>query len=652
MDAVQGGYTMDVGTDSNRSIAARLHLSRRSLQIALGLIWIIDGLLKFQPALFKPAFVDIVIRPMAIGQPTVMASTINHMANFLSHEATMWVAVFGLIEIAIGLAMLFSRTVKPALIASFIWGGGIYLFGEGFGMVLTGHTSPLAGAPGAVCFYVLLGVMVWPREETDPNRARVGAESSVAGRGLFGGTGALLVWAAIWVFEAIIWMFPANRTGNAVTNQMSATAGGEPGWYAQLLHAFGHAFTGAGVWVAVLLAATSIVIALGPLVSNRIEVFIFLGIALALGYWVTGEGVGELLTFGGTDPSNGPIIALIGLSILPLVPAQASEPTPAARLMSKYPLGAVLGVLGLALVPLAVAVTPAGTEVVVSASRTSPSSVASASAIRSTTRSESSMAGMSMGGSTSAPSPRGGAKRSMNMSAMAGLNVTESNWKYTGPPLPPAEVNELVVSSEEQDKGHEMQTPNCTANPTAQQVLGATEYVQAVSAAVSKYKDLSVAIAAGYVPITTTNYPVVHYLNFRYMNQTDIMNPNKVDSLVYATTPYGPVLVAAMFLMPGAGDGPMPYGCLVQWHAHTNLCTSDSTHLIDGLQPCNAGSTADPTTPFMTHVWQVPVAGGPLAIDPSDLQVVEAAIMAQQQGSAPTTSGVPPPVETASPSPG
>jgi hypothetical protein len=54
---------------------------------------------------------------------------------------------------------------------------------------------------------------------------------------------------------------------------------------------------------------------------------------------------------------------------------------------------------------------------------------------------------------------------------------------------------------------------------------------------------------------------------------------------------------------------------------------------------------ADPTTPFMTHVWQVPVAGGPLAIDPSDLQVVEAAIMAQQQGLAPATSGPVPAVE-------
>ena len=230
----------------------------------------------------------------------------------------------------------------------------------------------------------------------------------------------------------------------------------------------------------------------------------------------------------------------------------------------------------------------------------------------------------------------------MNMSAMAGLNVTDPNWKYTGPALPAAEVNELTVSSDEQDKGHMMQTPNCTTEPTSQQVLGATQYVQATSAAVAKYKNLSAAIADGYVPITTTKYPVVHYLNFRYMNRKDLMNPNTVDSLVYATTPYGPVLVAAMYLMPNDGNGPMPYGCLVQWHAHTNLCTSNTSGQIDGLQPCNPGSHADPTTPFMTHVWQVPVPGGPLAIDPSDLQVVQAAIMAQQQGLAPTTSGLPP----------
>jgi hypothetical protein len=621
----------------HRSIPASLHVSRRSLQIALGLIWIIDGLLKFQPALFKPAFVNAVIRPMAVGQPTLIASAIDHMANFLSHEATMWVAVFGIVEIVIGAAMLSKRTVKSALIASFVWGACIYLFGEGLGMVFTGHTSPLAGAPGAVCFYVLLGVMVWPREEREPARQSVGADSAAAAGGAFGGSGALLAWAAIWIFEAIIWMFPANRTADAVTAQMSATATGEPHWYAHLLNAFGHAFVGAGVWVAVLMAALSIVIAVGPLMSKRPQTFFALGIAVALGYWVTGQGLGELLTRAGTDPSNGPLIALIALAVWPLVPALATEPTPVARIASRYPRGAVVGLLGLVLVPLAVAVTPAGSEVL---STVTPAAHSSGTTLASATHSSSSMS-MSMSPSSQPKGSKRGSTQPMNMSAMAGLNVTEANWHYTGPALPASEVQALTISSEEQDKGHEMQTPNCTTAPTSHQVLGATQYVQAVSAAVSKYKDLSTALAAGYVPITTTSYPVVHYLNIKYFNSQDVMNPNAVDSLVYATTPYGPVLVAAMFLMPGPGNGPMPYGCLVQWHAHTNLCTSETTHVIDGLQPCAVGSVADPTTPFMTHVWQVPVAGGPLAIDPSDLQVVEAAIMAQENGLAPTTTPIP-----------
>jgi hypothetical protein len=618
-----------------RSLAARLHINQRSLQLILGALWIFDGLLKFQPKVLKPEFVPTFIRQMAVGQPTLVGSALNHMATFLSHEATMWAAVMGMIEIGIGLGILFRRSLKPALVASFVWGIGIYIFGEGLGMVLTGDTSPLQAAPGAVCFYVLLGLLLWPRSEGSTEGA-VGTESSAAARGLFGGTGSLLLWAAIWIFEAIIWLFPFNRASDAISSQMASTAQGEPGWYAHFLNSFGHAFVGAGIWVAVILAVLSLVIALGPLVSNRPQVYIGLGIALALVYWVTGEGLGQLLTGSGTDPSNGPIVALIGLSLLPLIPARADEPAPAARLLAAHPRATVPSVLALVLVPLVAAVVPASYDTV--AATTPASSGSSPVRVVSTSGP---MNGMSM--SPKAGSTKGAAaSHSMNMSAMAGLNVTDSNWKYTGPPLPAAEVKLLTVVSNEEDKGHMMQTPNCTAKPTSQQVLRTTEYVQATSAAVAKYKNLSAALADGYVPITSTSYPVVHYLNFRYMNRQDVLNPNTVDSLVYATTPYGPVLVAAMYLMPGPGDGPMPYGCLVQWHGHTNLCSSDATGQIDGLQPCGIGSHAIPDTPFMTHVWQVPVAGGPLAIDPSDLQIVEAAIMAQQQGLAPTTTGTPP----------
>ena len=167
------------------------------------------------------------------------------------------------------------------------------------------------------------------------------------------------MWAGIWIFQAIIWLFPFNRTTNAVTNQMTDTANGEPGWYAHLLNSFGHAFVGAGVWVAVILAALSMVIGLGPLISKRPGPYIGLGIALALLYWVTGEGVGELLTFSGTDPNNGPLLALIGFSVLPTVPEPASEPTLAARFLATNPLGALSTLLAIVLIPSAVAIIPA-----------------------------------------------------------------------------------------------------------------------------------------------------------------------------------------------------------------------------------------------------------------------------------------------------
>jgi hypothetical protein len=622
-----------------RTVASALHVNRRTLQCALGALWILDGLLKFQPNLLKPSFVPDLIGPMAAGQPPLIGSTISHTANFLSHGATTWVAVFGLLEIAIGVGLLFRRSVKPALVTSFIWGAAVYLFGEGFGMVFTGHTSPLQGAPGAVCFSILLGLLVWPKSDQDSSRVRTGPQSSAAAGGLLGGTGALLAWAGIWIFEAIIWLFPFNRTGNAVTNQLAHTANGEPGWYAHFLHSFGHAFVGAGLGVAVVLATVSMIIGLGPLVSKRPQLYIGLGIALALLYWVTGEGVGALLTLGGTDPNNGPLLALIGLSVLPLVREPANEPTPAARFLATNPLGALGSVLAIILIPSAVAIVPA-----------TAAASASAAASTSSKPSTSSMSGMSMSGSGSgmtgmSTSPTGkhatksGHAAPMNMAGMAGLGVTDPHWKYTGPPLPPAEVANLTTVSAATDQGHKMQTPNCDTTPTSDQVLGATEYVQATSAAVAKYRDLSAAKAAGYFAITNPSYPVVHYLNPSYMNMKDLMNPNTVDSLVYATTPYGPVLVAAMYLMPGQGSGPMPYGCLVQWHQHTNLCMSAVTHLIDGFTPCPPGTFHYGSTPMMTHVWQVPVAGGPLAMDPSDLQVVEAAVMAQQRGLAPTTTG-------------
>jgi hypothetical protein len=191
------------------------------------------------------------------------------------------------------------------------------------------------------------------------------------------------------------------------------------------------------------------------------------------------------------------------------------------------------------------------------------------------------------------------------------------------------------------EEGHDMQTPNCSQSPTPAQVESADQLVQSTDAAVAKYKDLAAAQADGYFPITNPTYPVVHYIKLEYLRNRYVLDPNHVQSLVYATTPQGPVLVAAMYLMPSASEpGPMPGGCLTQWHKHTNLCRGGGTATISGFSidgTCPGGGIALPT-PEMLHVWQVPVPGGSLAMDPTDEQVVESAIMAQQAGQAPITS--------------
>ena len=172
----------------------------------------------------------------------------------------------------------------------------------------------------------------------------------------------------------------------------------------------------------------------------------------------------------------------------------------------------------------------------------------------------------------------------------------------------------------------------------------AVRLVQNTSADVAQYADVSAAKAAGYIPVTSPGYPVVHYVKISYMQDRYVLDPSHVDSLVYVTTPYGTVLAAAMYLMPRVGEpGPMPAGCMLQWHSHVNLCRSTTTGLVDGLEPCRPGSEPSGPTAVMSHVWQVPVPGGPLTLDPSDLQTVEAAVIAQQCGEAPHDPTTPPP---------
>jgi len=647
--------------------------SQRALQVVLGCFWILDAALQYQPFMFGNQFVPTYISANATGQPEPVSWLITQAGHFISPDIGVWNALFATVQLVIGVGLLFPRCVRPALITSFLWVAGVWFFGEGLGGLFTGTASALTGAPGSVLLYGLLGLMAWPRSgrsSHDTELVDTGLESCAAAHGLGGRTTVLTVWSGFWLLAAVLFLLPANRVASSVSAAISGMADGQPGWYARFLKQVGQGFGSAGVTQTWVLAILCVVIGLGPLLVRRYEGFLGLGVLLSVAFWLTSQGAGGILTGSGTDPNTAPLVILLALSMLP---REVARPTswspPISRLVRRHPALFGAGTVGVFCALLLAATYPAGAQP--SGGSNSMAGMTMSDATGSSTSSGSSMSGMSgMSGMTgmstgsqtgktahcSGPGQHGlnitnspnmkmgnlpGTTMNMNgadASAAAGLNATTSNWTYTGPALPSAEATELLTDGVNGPLDIHMAVSGCAGEPTFSEEIRAFSYVQTTSKAAAKYPTPASAVAAGYQLVSVAGYPVTYYVNPKTVSANEAakrtLDPDALDGLVYAETPDGyQVLAAAMYVLPNSiSPPPMPYGPLVQWHQRTNLCASSTLNesislSIAGVQPCAVG-TVQRRTPNLTMVWQLPVAGGPLAIQPPDIQIVEAAIMA------------------------
>ena len=136
-----------------------------------------------------------------------------------------------------------------------------------------------------------------------------------------------------------------------------------------------------------------------------------------------------------------------------------------------------------------------------------------------------------------------------------------------------------------------------------------------------QFADTATAEANGYRTIGDSITGDEHYINWSYVNDGHILDPNKPESLVYEMKNNKKTLVAAMYMLPfgsGFGDVPDVGGALTQWHVHRDLCLTDdpvqklvsTLTTIDGT--CPPRTTKAGNTP-MLHVWIVPNACGPFA---------------------------------------
>ena len=257
--------------------------TQRTLQIVLGLFWLLDAGLQFQPFMFGKGFTTTYLLNNAQGQPDVIRWIITNVGNFVGPHVAVWNTFFALIQVAIGGGLLFRRTVRPALAISFFWAFGVWFFGEGLGLILTGSASALTGAPGSVFMYGLLGLMAWPRKtraSADENVEivqKVGVASSAAAQGIGGSITPLAVWSGFWALAAILFLLPNNRTQTSVSSAITGMSSGEPSAYAHFLTHFGTHFGSVGTQSAWVLALASLVIGAGPLVARRPRVFLLAG---------------------------------------------------------------------------------------------------------------------------------------------------------------------------------------------------------------------------------------------------------------------------------------------------------------------------------------------------------------------------------------
>ena len=191
---------------------------RRALQLGLAAIWVLDGVLQYQPFMFTRAFGQM-LGSTSAGNPGVIARPINWDAVLVDHHLVLVNTIFATIQLLLGLGIAWRPTVRVALAASVAWSLGVWWFGEGLGGVLTGAASPLNGAPGAVILYALLAVLLWPADR--PGRA--GPVPGRTGRRGPGGAGAVAGPLGSLAYFAVT---PANRAPQALHGMIAAMAAG------------------------------------------------------------------------------------------------------------------------------------------------------------------------------------------------------------------------------------------------------------------------------------------------------------------------------------------------------------------------------------------------------------------------------------------
>ncbi|PSO06734.1 hypothetical protein B9Q04_14545, partial [Candidatus Marsarchaeota G2 archaeon BE_D] len=120
--------------------------SRRFMRIGLGALWVIDGALQLQPAMFTPSFPVNVVGPALQSLPNpIYGYSLSILQTYIIPHISAWNIPFAFLQLLIGVLILSNRHTLRALglALSLVWSGFLWVFGEGLGGI---YASTMGGA--------------------------------------------------------------------------------------------------------------------------------------------------------------------------------------------------------------------------------------------------------------------------------------------------------------------------------------------------------------------------------------------------------------------------------------------------------------------------------------------------------------------------
>lgn len=305
-----GAGTAVAGTPEAEAAIRAAPDVRRVLQLALAGIWVLDGVLQYQSAMFTRAFGQM-LGATAAGNPAVIAAPIRWDAHLVEHHTATLNAVFATIQLLIGLGIACRPTIRFALGASIAWSLAVWWLGEGFGGVLSGAANPVGGAPGAVILYALLAILLWPAD-------RAGRPPAFTAARAVGAPVAWALWFVLWASLTYFALTPANRAPQALHDMIAGMASGEPRWLAALDRSAAALVAHQGLAASIALAVAFGLIAVGVCLPARVaRGTLVLALLVAAVLWVVGQALGGMLSGSATDPNSGLLLALLALAYWP-----------------------------------------------------------------------------------------------------------------------------------------------------------------------------------------------------------------------------------------------------------------------------------------------------------------------------------------------